>query len=209
MLGRFLNWLFEFILTNPLIFWACVLTNLGGALYGVFVWYRPMLESVPPWVWPFVPVCPLAALAGTLALLGERYGLGWRWLNALTAVACIKWGIWTLVFWTQHWSKSGIVQPIEIALFIAHIGLICEGILFALRIGDLAPAWRWAIVSWFAISFALHYGLGYHPPLSPFVSQSLVLWTSVVLLVPLCALLLWWPTRMVAATPAAVSSHVR
>lgn len=207
MLVRLLNWTLDTILRNRLLFWACVLTNLGGALYGIFVWYRPMLEVVPAWTWPFVPVCPLAALAGTVALLAERYQLGWRWFYALTAIACIKWGMWTLAFWSYHWLMSGQIQPMEIALFVAHIGLICEGVLFSTRIGRLSLGWRAAVIGWFVLSFVIHYGLGYHPPLTAYVSESYVFWWSVVLLVPLCGALMVWPLAPVSPAKVAPVSR--
>lgn len=194
-MARLLNWVLDIILRNPLLFWACVIVNFLGALYGVFVWYRPALDAAPPWAWIFIPVCPLAALAGSGALLGLRYHQRWPAYYALTALACIKWGIWTLLFWSRQWIGSGVINPMEVALFIAHIGLICEGILFVPRIGPLSTAGKLAVLGWFWFSFYVHYGLGFYPPLTSHVSEPYILWLSTVLLVVLSAGLVALPMR--------------
>lgn len=157
---RFLHWLFEFILRTPIIFWSCVVANLIGAIWGAAVWYGPMLAASPLWAWPFIPDCPLAAFLGTIALLGMRAGRRWSWFYALTAFACIHYGIWTLAFWSRQWTGSGVIDPFEVVLFITHIGLLCEGVLFATRLGDVSFPQRFAVIGWFALAFASITGWG-------------------------------------------------
>lgn len=166
---RLLDWVLGLILKNPLVFWACMAANAVGVVWGGWVWYGPMLAAAPAWAWPFIPDCPEAALWATVGFVALRYGQHWGWFNAFAAFGCIKYGLWTLAFWLRHWSEAGLVPgywPMEVMLFVAHIGLTCEGILLATRVGRLALPASLAVVGWYALSIWVDYGLGYHPPLT-------------------------------------------
>jgi uncharacterized membrane protein YpjA len=178
-LNRLLQATMTFILRHPLVFWACVVANLIGAIVGGWFWYGPMLLASPLWAAPFIPDCPLAALFGAIGLLALWAGKEWRWFYALTAFACIKYGIWTMAFWLRQWSGAGEAYPIEIMLFITHIGLFIEGLLFVPYISPLSLRARLAIIGWFGLSLFVDYGLGYYPPLSPFVAESFVMWLAI------------------------------
>jgi uncharacterized membrane protein YpjA len=174
LLVRLLNGTLDFILRNPLIFWACVVANLLGAVIGGIFWYGPMILASPIWALPFIPDCPLAALLGSIALLGIRYGGRWPFFTALTAFACIKYGAWTLAFWLRQWTGAGVALPVEVFLFITHIGLLCEGVLLATRIGPLSLSARFGVIGIFALSVFVDYGLGFHPPLVSHVSVEFI-----------------------------------
>jgi len=178
---RLITWTLDLILKNPLIFWACMLANTVGVVWGGWVWYGPMLAQSPAWAWLFIPDCPLAALWATVAFVGLRYGRRWGWFNAFAAFACIKYGLWTVAFWLRHWSEAGLVPgawPMEAMLFVAHIGLTCEGILLATRIGPMSLPARLSVIGWYALSIAVDYGLGFHPPLTYAVPEAYVLWLA-------------------------------
>jgi uncharacterized membrane protein YpjA len=196
---RLLDWTLNLILRNPLIFWAAMAANAVGVVWGGWVWYGPMLAASPPWAWIFIPDCPEAALWATVAFIGLRYGRRWGWFNAFAAFACIKYGLWTLAFWLRHWAEAGFVPgayPLEVMLFVAHIGLTCEGLLLATRIGPLGLPARLAIAGWYALSIFVDYGLGYHPPLTYAVPWGYVLWLAVALTVALGAALLLLPAAI-------------
>ncbi len=197
---RYLNGLLQatmaFILRHPLIFWACVVANLIGAVFGGWFWYGPMLLASPLWAWPFIPDCPLAALLGAVGLLALWAGKQWRWFYALTAFACIKYGIWTIAFWLRQWSGAGEAYPIEIMLFITHIGLLIEGLLFVPHISPLSLRARLGVIGWFGLSLFVDYGLGYYPPLSLFVSESYVMWLAIWLTGILSFVLLLLPYQV-------------
>lgn len=169
------------ILRNPLIFWSCMAANAVGVVWGGWVWYGPQLAAAPLWAWPFIPDCPLAAFLGTIALFGMRAGRRWSLFYALTAFACIHYGIWTLAFWLRQWTGSGVIDPFEVVLFVTHIGLLCEGILFATRLGDVSFPQRFAVIGWFVLAFGVDYGLGYHPPLASHVTFDFIMWLTVAL----------------------------
>lgn len=196
---RLLDWVLNLILKHPLIFWACMAANLVGVVWGGWFWYGPQLAQSPVWAWLFIPDCPLAALWATVAFLGLRYGRSWGWFNAFAAFACLKYGLWTIAFWLRHWSEAGLVPgywPLEAMLFVSHIGLTCEGILLATRIGPISLPARLTVVGWYALSIVIDYGVRlpgvppFHPPLTYAVPFTFVLWTAVALTGALAAALL-------------------
>lgn len=195
---RLLEGVLNLILRNPLIFWACMVANLVGVVWGGWIWYGPQLAAAPPWAWLFIPDCPLAAFWATIAFLGLRYGQRWGWFTAFAAFACIKYGLWTVAFWLRHWAAVGFVEgfwPLEVMLFISHIGLTSEGLLLALRIGPLGLPTRLAIIGWYAFSIFVDYALGHHPPLTAAVPVSFTLTMAVLLTGLLAGALLALPDR--------------
>jgi len=181
---RLINWVYDLLMRQPLLFWGAMAANMVGVVWGGWIWYGPQLAAAPLWAWPFIPDCPVAALYATVALVGLRFGRRWGWFNAFAAFACIKYGLWTVAFWLRHWSEAGFVPgfwPLELMLFVAHIGLTCEGILLATRIGPLGMPARLAVIGWYALSIFVDYGLGHHPPLTYAVPLSYALWLAVIL----------------------------
>jgi uncharacterized membrane protein YpjA len=180
--------------------------NFIGAVYGIVWWYGWMIVESPLWAFPFIPDCPLAALGGSVALLALRANKRWSVLYALVAFACIKYGAWTVAFWLRHWSNAGPVLPMQIVLFVSHIGLLTEGLLFVPRIGALAMWKRWAVIGWFALSVFVDYGLGYHPPIfDARVTPTFLFWLAAVLTLVLGAGLLALPQRRVHAATRPVT----
>lgn len=201
-----LRWTLGLVLRNPLFFWGAVVANLLGAVIGGVVWYGPMIAASPIWALPFIPDCPLAALLGTVALFGLRAGRPWRAFYALTAFFCVKYGLWTIFFWLRQWTASGVALPVEIMLFVTHIGLLCEGLLLVPHIGRLSlPARMW-VIAWFALSVFVDYGLGFHPPLTSHVTREFIFGLAAALTAVCGAGLLLLPRedREPAAIPAAV-----
>ncbi len=178
---RLLRWILDIILRQPLLFWTCMIANLLGAVIGGLWWYGPMLWESPLWALPFIPDCPLAALVGSIALLGLRAGKRWSFFYALVAFACMKYGIWTISFWLRQWSITGQAFPIEVLMVVTHIGLFIEGLLFVPRIGPLSFPKRLAVIGWFALSIFVDYGLGYYPPLASHVTPTFAFWLAIVL----------------------------
>ncbi|RRR71748.1 MAG: DUF1405 domain-containing protein [Candidatus Viridilinea halotolerans] len=189
-----LHTILKLILRYPLLFWGCMAANVVGVIWGGWIWYGPQLAAAPFWAWPFIPDCPAAALYATVAFVGLYYGQQWNWFNAFAAFACVKYGLWTVAFWLYHWAQVGWVAgfwPLEVMLFVAHIGLTCEGLLLALRVGPLRLPVRLALSAWFLLSVAIDYGLGYHPPLTAAVPFAFVFWVALGLTLGLSLFLLF------------------
>lgn len=194
---RILRNMLDFILGNALVFWACMIGNLLGAVIGGVFWYGGQLLASPIWAYPFIPDCPLAALVATIALIAMRYGRRWPFFNALVGFGCMKYGLWTLAFWSQHWAGGGAPEPVSVGLFITHMGLFAEGALIALNALPLSLPKRLAVVGWYVLSIYVDYGLGFHPPLTPFVPVAYVFWVATGLTIILGAALLAVPERWI------------
>jgi uncharacterized membrane protein YpjA len=203
---RFLDTILSLILGNRLVFWVCMVANLLGALVGGVVWYGPQLLASPLWAYPFIPDCPLAALVATIAFIAIRAGRRWPLFYALVAFGCMKYGLWTLAFWSRHWLGGGAVEPISAGLFIVHMGLCAEGLLLALRAFPLSLPRRLAVIGWYVLSIAVDYGLGFHPPLTPFVPLAYIFWVAVGLTAVIGAALLAVPNPQARLQPRAASA---
>ncbi len=199
MILTLLDTILNVILKRPLLFWACMFANAVGVVWGGWIWYGPQLAAAPAWAWLFIPDCPLAAFWASLALIGLYYGRQWSWFNAFAAFACLKYGLWTVGFWLRHWSQVGFVDgfwPLELMLFVTHLGLTCEGLLLALRIGPLSLPARLTVISWYLLSIFVDYGLGHHPPLTPAVPLSFVFWLATLLTTAIGVALLLLPAHL-------------
>lgn len=205
---RLLQWMLATIVGWPLILWGCIATNLVGAVLGTWLWYGPMMLESPWWTMVFIPDCPLAAFLGSIALIGVWLGKRWTWFYALAAFACIKYGVWTINFWLRDWSVGGSPQWIEIVLFVSHIGLLVEGLLFVPQSYSLTLPKRLAVVGWFLLSVYIDYALGYHPPLTPDVTVRYIFWNALIISLILGVGLVLLPKneRVAASSPA--SAHL-
>ncbi len=200
---RLLDRTLQFILERPLLFWICIVANGVGVVWGGWIWYGPQLSTSPLWAWPFIPDCPEAALFASLALIGLFYGRSWGWFNAFAAFASVKYGLWTIAFWLLHWSQVGFVDgywPMEMMLFVSHIGLAGEGLLLMTRVGSLKLPTRLAILGWFVLSIGVDYGLGHHPQLTYAVPVSFALGSATLLTALLGLFLLLAPRMRVETT---------
>lgn len=190
------RWTLDTIVHVPLIFWICVTTNLVGTILGTIFWYGSMLMSSPWWALPFIPDCPLAALLGTIALFSIRAEKKWSFFYTLTAFACIKYGVWTVLFWIRQWVGSGEMTTIGFILFVSHIGLFVEGLLFVPFSGMIPLSQRLLIIGWFGLSIYVDYGLGYDPGMASHVPLTFAFHTALTLTTILGIGLLLMPSSM-------------
>lgn len=204
MVIKLLRWTMDLILRQPFLFWTAILVNLVGVIWGGIFWYGPMIVTSPIWAFPFIPDCPEAAALWCVAALALWAGRRWPTFTALSAFACIKYGFWTLLFWTRHWTNGAPVQMMEVILFVSHIGLICEGILLLPYIGPLSFGKRLAVIGWFVLSIFVDYALGYHPPMTAYVTANYAGWLAIILTTILGIGLLLLPYRQSAAAPLRV-----
>jgi uncharacterized membrane protein YpjA len=180
-----------------------MVANMLGAVIGGVVWYGPQLAAAPIWAYPFIPDCPLAAFVATIALIAIRSGRRWPLFNGLVAFGCMKYGLWTLAFWSRHWFAGGEIEPISVGLFVTHMGLFSEGLLIALYALPLNLPRRMAVIGWYVLSIFVDYAFGFHPPLTEFVPVEYVFWVATGLTTVLGVALLALPftTAQVVARP--------
>jgi uncharacterized membrane protein YpjA len=174
----------------PVVFWACMLADVAGFLIGTVIWYGPQLLRAPWWAWPFIPDCPLAALFGMIAFIRLRQGAAPDWLTALASLSCIKYGIWTILFWGTKWLATGEVLPVEIALVVVHLAMAGQGLLLWPALLEVPLSMRFVAIAWLALAVFVDYTFGHHPMLAVGVSPMLAgSWAAGLTL--LLALAMW------------------
>ena len=173
--------MFGWILAVPLIFWAVMLIDFLGFSIGTVIWYGPQLLNAPWWAWAFIPDCPLAALYGMIAYYQFRSQKKPDWLAPLAAVSCIKYGIWTVLFWGTKWAATGEYLPIEIGLVVVHLALAGQGILLLPTFTQIRLRTRLLAIGWLVASVVVDYGYGHHPALvAPVTPMQAGTWAAVL-----------------------------
>ncbi|MBO8129865.1 MAG: DUF1405 domain-containing protein [Peptococcaceae bacterium] len=158
---HFRHSLLRFILKNHIIFFAVLLINVAGSIYG-FYWYRNQLAATPWHLWIFTPECPIQTLLFSLVLLLRLRGITSLFLEAVTFLGLIKYGSWTVLILGYHALTGGNLTPEQIALVVGHAGMVLQGWVF---LSLLTPA-RWMVFlfpAWFAFNDFLDYVVGIHP----------------------------------------------
>jgi uncharacterized membrane protein YpjA len=193
--------LFGWILAVPVIFWAVMCIDFLGFSIGTVGWYGVQLLNAPWWAWPFIPDCPLAALYGMLVFYRIRSGKTPDWLTVLAALSCIKYGIWTVIFWGTKWAATGEYLPIEVGLVIVHLAMAGQGVLLLPYLKKLSISTRMAAVAWLGLSVVVDYGYGHHPALAfPITPVQAGTWAAVLTaLLALLMLIVYTPYTLSAA----------
>lgn len=177
----FLRRLMALINAVPAIFWLCMIADALGFVVGAIIWYGPQLAQAPWWAWAFIPDCPLAALLGMIAFIRLRQGVAPDWFTALASVSCIKYGIWTVLFWGTKWAATGEYLPIEIGLVVVHLAMAGQGLLLWPALLEVAVPVRMLAVAWLALSVLVDYGFGHHPALVfPITATQAGSWAAVL-----------------------------
>ncbi|MFZ5813824.1 MAG: DUF1405 domain-containing protein [Bacillota bacterium] len=132
--------------------WALLLINFFGSLYG-FYWYWPQLQETPLKHWLMVPDSPGSTFLLCIWLALMLAGADWRrpgmqLLGAVAFVSNMKYGLWTSVVLPQ----AGILYGWEFAfvhLTLSHSAMWLQAMIFARHYKPaLAPAavallWMW------------------------------------------------------------------
>jgi uncharacterized membrane protein YpjA len=176
-----LRQLMQLVNAVPAVFWLCMAIDLGGFLIGVIIWYGAQLAAAPWWAWLFIPDCPLAALYGMFAFIRLRQGRAPDWLTALASLTCIKYGIWTVIFWGTKWAATGEYLPLEIGLVIVHLALAGQGLLLLPSLLNVAKSIRFGAIAWLALSIYVDYGFDHYPALAyPITPTQAGTWATVI-----------------------------
>lgn len=171
------RWTDWFLAQRGLV-WLAFAACMAAFIVGTVGWYGEFFAVMQPplWAYPFIPDCPLAAGLFGVAILMLHYKRGNNAFNTLTAVACIKYGVWTMSFWALYWARTGDIELSSLfsgpIMFATHLGLTALGALLLLYV---RPTTRdsWLALAWFVASDFVDYapiaarlgGYGYYPPL--------------------------------------------
>lgn len=141
--------------------WFLLVTNGIGAVSGYF-WYENQLAGTDWYWWFFVPDSPLSAALFTLAVVGWLGKREWSLFYLWAATAVIKYGVWAVILIADYWVGGGRPTFLEVMLFLSHIGMTVEGVIYlrhlAIRAGQVV-----LIAAWMLFSDWMDYGLGLHP----------------------------------------------
>ncbi len=149
------------------LFWPVFFLNIAGFLYGITLFYPLQLLSASPFLWIFIPDCPLFALTFALSLLFLRLGKRWNFFYFLSFAGGLKYGFWTvfvLAFYSSFYFSPQTALMYG-ALFVAHIFLFLEQ--FALPGKVRVKAWFLpaALLFFFLFDVPDYLFFFTHPPL--------------------------------------------
>lgn len=138
-----------------------VMINALGSLYGYY-WYHHQLAGTPVYSWPFVPDSPLSTTLFALALWGHLRGMNSSLFKAVACTASIKYGLWAVVLISHFWYTGGQVTATETMLWLSHLGMAAQGLIFLRRVRLAGPV---VIItaSWMALNDFVDYAYGLHP----------------------------------------------
>jgi uncharacterized membrane protein YpjA len=160
--------LFDAIAHQRQVWWALLVINFFGSLYG-FYWYWPQLRTTPVWQWLIVPDSPgstfLLCIWLALLLAGKDWRRpGMQWLGAIAFVSNMKYGLWTATVLPAAGLKFGWEFDF-IHLSLSHAAMWVQAMIFARYYKPaLVPAVGALLWMWFQdlIDYRV---LGTHPGL--------------------------------------------
>jgi uncharacterized membrane protein YpjA len=189
---RFARW----VVRSPVV-WVVVAADLGGSIAGYIFWYGDSILAAPWYYWIFVPDCPLAASLMGIALIGFRFRRRWDFLGLLATSTCMKYGLWTVVYWAANYSAGGHYDFESVTMSVTHFIMIIQGLMLTtfLRF-RLLPV---AIAALFLIGNDLvDYVAGYHLGLPDSVGMGLMAWVAIgmtAIIVAFWAAMTWVSVR--------------
>lgn len=169
------------------IAWTIIILNLIGFVVGTLYWYGPHflygkdgMGAPSPFLWVFIPDCPLFAFLFVVAFFGLRRHKGWNWFYTIAAIGLIKYGVWTVTFWFAYWGLGASLTLEGVVMTVAHIGMIAQGIYlltqFRAEVRHVLLA-----LAWFVLSDFVDYGLGQYPFFYPSVPLWLMQWHTIIM----------------------------
>lgn len=128
--GRIRTWS-DVIVHAPLLTYSLAGLNIAGFFIGTIFWYGDFIRvSNPPlWAYPFIPDSPLSTLLFGIALILLHRRTPNDLLNRFAIVYNIKYGTWTMLFWSLYWARTGDLNPVSLLMFATHFGMAIEGLL--------------------------------------------------------------------------------
>jgi len=169
------------------IAWTIIILNLIGFVVGTLYWYGPHflygkdgMGAPSPFLWVFIPDCPLFAFLFVVAFFGLRRHKGWNWFYTIAAIGLIKYGVWTVTFWFAYWGLGASLTLEGAVMTVAHLGMIAQGIYlltqFRAEVRHVLLA-----LAWFVLSDFVDYGLGQYPFFYPSVPLWLMQWHTIIM----------------------------
>jgi uncharacterized membrane protein YpjA len=167
----------EVFLLNRSFLWMLFVVNLCGTIYGYF-WYENQiiytLDHYPAGLVLFVPDSPTASLFFTIAILylivANTYRSSFHRIHrfllqiieAFAVVTLFKYGIWAVTMIIAGASLGDPLSWQEWMLVCSHLGMACEGIIFARFF--IYRGWAIFLIGiWSLWNDYMDYGIGIFP----------------------------------------------
>ncbi|MEM2933399.1 MAG: DUF1405 domain-containing protein [Methanocellales archaeon] len=136
--------------------------NAGGTAFG-FYYYRHQLAGSSPWLWIFIPDCPLYTLFFLIWYLLTSIKRESHLFSLLTAAGLMKYGFWTtLVVALYRDYFLSYNYPLYATLFLLHIGMALESILILPSV-ETRKMQVLAVLLWFLLNDYADYYLNTYP----------------------------------------------
>jgi uncharacterized membrane protein YpjA len=165
------------------VFWLLVLGNIMGAIFGFTYWYGSQLLANPVLYWVFIAGSPLYALLFVVCAFMIYFRKKNSFLFFITAVGLVKFGIWTVVFWSVY-NGTPIVSWLFYWLVISHSIMVLEAMVLFSRIEfrkwHLIFAWVW-----FGLTDYMNYSLKFITDKVAINSREMYVAIALTVLVPL------------------------
>jgi uncharacterized membrane protein YpjA len=189
----------------PLVETGLIFINLVGFAAGALLWYGPQLAVTPVVLWPWLVDSPLSVLGFALALpLLKRGRPGTGWLATWALLANVKYGLWTVLYWSLWWRAGNPLTLESGTMTFTHAAMVVMGlsllVYFRPRVREVL-----ASAAWFGFNDYLDYWQNLAPRVPTDVPLSILRAEQVVVTVVLTLFLLALtrPTRVTGATTPA------
>lgn len=213
---RSIRKLSDALISSPHIAYGLAILNISGFFIGTVFWYGDFIHvSRPPlWAYPFIPDSPLSTLLFGIALILLHRRAPNDLLSRFAIIYNVKYGTWTMLFWTIYWARTGDLNPVSLLMFATHLGMVIEG-LFLFQYLNHSDLQNTAIVfGWMVLHDLIDYapiapgrgGYGWYPPLPlgttlvPAMRAHAVLMT-LLLSSALSAQVVWCRRKTIGAQP--------
>ncbi|GAV21549.1 DUF1405 domain-containing protein [Carboxydothermus pertinax] len=135
--------------------------NFIGSIWGYW-WYWGQLLKEPFYLWPLIPDSPMSTTLISLALWFIFIRREITGLTFWAGIMCFKYGFWALGVLIQFWIFSGRIEPVEVMLFLSHLGMIIESIIYVKNLPVKKKAYFFGI-GWLFFEDIVDWGFGLHP----------------------------------------------
>lgn len=159
----FIAHLLRRLYAHPLVEGSLIFINLVGFVAGTLFWYGPQLAVTPAALWPWLVDSPLSVLGFAVALpLLKRGKRGTGWLATWALFSNVKYGLWTVVYWTLWWRAGNPLTTESVTMTFTHAAMIGMGL-------SLLVYFRprlWGVLfsaAWFGFNDYLDYWQGLAP----------------------------------------------
>lgn len=146
---------------EPWFLKVLLIINVLGSIYGYY-WYRVQLQLTSPKFWIFIPDSPLSTTLFSLSILLILLKREIPFLKFLAVITVIKYGFWAVFVNTHYWLLSGQIHWVEVMLWLSHLGMAIEGIIY-LRFFLPSSLEGGVVAVWIVINDYVDYAWDLHP----------------------------------------------